>query len=103
MLGENHILKETDRGTDLWLSVRDYLNELSDLAYRFGRKEIDGNEFHGKVKGLLNDSRLKAIPERVRLLKKNEDKRKKSIKRTTLDLALHVDVFKICLVKSPIP
>ncbi|MGR3221076.1 MAG: hypothetical protein ACUZ8H_14865 [Candidatus Anammoxibacter sp.] len=66
------MLKETDRKTDLWLSVRDCLNELSDLTCRFGRKETDGNEFHGKVKRLLNDSRLKAIPERVRLLQENE-------------------------------
>ncbi|MGR3218998.1 MAG: hypothetical protein ACUZ8H_04160 [Candidatus Anammoxibacter sp.] len=60
--------KENDRETDLWLSVRDYLNELSDVACRFDRKEIGGNEFQGKIKGLLKDSRLKAIPERVRLL-----------------------------------
>ena len=64
---------ETDKKTELWLSVRDYLNELSDLAYKFGKKEIDGNKFHDKVKGLLNDSRLKAIPERVRLLEENEN------------------------------
>ncbi|MGR3221080.1 MAG: hypothetical protein ACUZ8H_14885 [Candidatus Anammoxibacter sp.] len=46
----------------------DYLNELSDLSRKFGKKKIDGNEFHGKVKVLLNDSRLKAMPDACCLL-----------------------------------